>query len=143
MHVNPILGKLPITSVKKHEIVRLRDAIATGVTAMKVKTKSRGIQEVKGGIGAARRTIAMLKSVFAYAIDLELLEKNPCHGVRIPPGVQRERYLTQAEAQRLGDVLSAFETRGDPQIGPRRIYANLAPVKGKKGRYVLLWNAKD
>ena len=31
-------------------------------------------------------------------------------------------------------------TLADPQIGPRRVYANLAPVKGKKGRHVLLWN---
>ncbi len=31
-------------------------------------------------------------------------------------------------------------TLSDPQIGPRRIYANLAPVKGKKGRHVILWN---
>ena len=32
-------------------------------------------------------------------------------------------------------------TLSDPQIGPRKVYANLAPVKGKKGRHVLLWNA--
>tara|TARA_R110002051_G_C8761387_1_gene501733 strand:- start:6530 stop:6850 length:321 start_codon:yes stop_codon:yes gene_type:complete len=31
-------------------------------------------------------------------------------------------------------------TLADPQIGPRRIYANLAPVKGKKGKHVILWN---
>ena len=29
-------------------------------------------------------------------------------------------------------------TLADPQIGPRKIYANLAPVKGKKGRHVIL-----
>jgi uncharacterized protein (DUF736 family) len=34
-------------------------------------------------------------------------------------------------------------TLADPQIGPRKIYANLAPVKGKKGRFVLLWNPKE
>lgn len=34
-------------------------------------------------------------------------------------------------------------TLADPNIGPRKVYANLAPVKGKKGRYVLLWNPKD
>ena len=34
-------------------------------------------------------------------------------------------------------------TLADPQIGPRKVYANLAPVKGKKGRFVLLWNTKD
>ena len=31
-------------------------------------------------------------------------------------------------------------TLADPQIGPRRVYANLAPVKGKAGRHVILWN---
>ena len=31
-------------------------------------------------------------------------------------------------------------TLSDPQIGPRKLYANLAPVKGKKGRHVILWN---
>lgn len=40
-----------------------------------------------------------------------------------------------------GDYVSL--TLADPQIGPRKVYANLAPVKGKKGRYVLLWNPKD
>ena len=34
-------------------------------------------------------------------------------------------------------------TLADPQIGPRKIYANLAPVKGKKGRHVILWNPRD
>ncbi|HAE28804.1 DUF736 family protein [Hyphomonas adhaerens] len=34
-------------------------------------------------------------------------------------------------------------TLADPNIGPRKVHANLAPVKGKKGRYVLLWNPKD
>lgn len=31
-------------------------------------------------------------------------------------------------------------TLADPQIGPAKIYANLAPVKGHKDRYVILWN---
>ena len=31
----------------------------------------------------------------------------------------------------------------DPQIGPRKIFANLAPVKGEKGRHVILWNPQD
>ena len=31
-------------------------------------------------------------------------------------------------------------TLADPLIGPRKIYANLAPVKGEEGRCVILWN---
>ena len=34
-------------------------------------------------------------------------------------------------------------TLAGPQIGPRKIFANLAPVKGRKGRHVILWNPKD
>ncbi len=34
-------------------------------------------------------------------------------------------------------------TLADPQIGPRKIFANLAPVKGKPGRHVILWNPRD
>lgn len=31
-------------------------------------------------------------------------------------------------------------TLADPHLGPRRIFANLAPVKGREGRHVILWN---
>jgi len=31
-------------------------------------------------------------------------------------------------------------TLANPQFGPHRIYANLAPVKGDDGRHVILWN---
>lgn len=34
-------------------------------------------------------------------------------------------------------------TLADPQIGPRKIFANLAPVNGKEGRHVILWNPRD
>ncbi|MEL7033924.1 MAG: DUF736 domain-containing protein [Pseudomonadota bacterium] len=34
-------------------------------------------------------------------------------------------------------------TLADPQIGPRKIFANLAPLKGQDGRHVILWNPRD
>lgn len=34
-------------------------------------------------------------------------------------------------------------TLADPAIGPRKIYANLAPVKGEEGRHVILWNPQS
>ncbi|MGE0184054.1 MAG: DUF736 domain-containing protein [Parvularculaceae bacterium] len=34
-------------------------------------------------------------------------------------------------------------TFADPQIGPRKIYANLAPVKGKEGRHIILWSPRN
>ena len=34
-------------------------------------------------------------------------------------------------------------TLADPQIGPRKVFANLAPVKDKPGRHVILWSPRD
>lgn len=34
-------------------------------------------------------------------------------------------------------------TLADPLIGDRRIFANIAPVKGQDGRHVILWNPKS
>lgn len=142
-HVNPILGKMRITEVKKQHILRLRDGVTRGETAFTKKTGARGIQEVKGGAGTAKRSIAMLKSVFAYALDLELLEKNPCIGVRIPPGVQRERYLTQAEAKKLGNVLSEWEARGEA-LNAIRIIRLLSLTGARRGEIVeLRWSEID
>lgn len=30
-----------------------------------------------------------------------------------------------------------------PQLEPRKIYANMVPMKGKRGRHVILWSARD
>ena len=38
------------------------------------------------------------------------------------------------------EYLSA--TLSNPAFGDKEIYANLAPVKGEDGKFVLLWNAK-
>jgi len=74
---------------------------------------------------------------------LSCWRRTPCHGVRIPPAVQRKRYLTQAEAQRLGDVLSAFETRGDPQ-GAIRVIRLLSLTGARRGEILeLKWSEVD
>ena len=31
-------------------------------------------------------------------------------------------------------------TLADPQIGPSKVYANIAPIKGQDGQHVILWN---
>ncbi len=110
-HVLPILGSRRITELKRYDIERLRDAITRGDTRVTKTTKLRGKREVKGGAGTATRTVSMLKSVFGYAIDRELLEKNPCDGIRLVPSKKRERYLSVAEAARLGETLSRWESK--------------------------------
>lgn len=110
IHALPILGKHEIAELKRSDINFLRDEISRGATSVKKKTKPRGVRNVTGGAGTAARTVAVLSSVFSYAIDEELIEINPCRGVKVKPAGRSERFLSEAEAARLGEVLNGWDT---------------------------------
>lgn len=111
IHVLPILGNKPIDEIKLADIANVRDQITSGTTRTFQKTKARGVRRVTGGAGTAKRTIGILSSVFSYAVEIELLDRNPCKGVRLAPSKSSERFLSEAEAGRLGAVLTKWETR--------------------------------
>ena len=110
IHALPILGKRLVIELKRSDITFLRDEISRGATSVRKKTKPRGVRNVTGGAGTAARTVAVLSSVFSYAIDEELMETNPCRGVKVKPAGRRERFLSEAEAARLGEVLNGWDT---------------------------------
>lgn len=115
VQVNPILGKLPITSGKKHEIIRLRDAIATGALVMMNLTAPIRIEK------NADQKMPTQPDYRFLAGDIE---------TEIGGG-----WIVQAQS--IGREYISL-TLVEPQIGPRKVQANLAPAKGRKGRYVLL-----
>lgn len=88
----------------KADIERLQDAITEGRTAVTKKTKRRGVRKARGGAGTAGRA----SSVFAHAVDHELISRNPCRGVKVQPSRKCERYLSRGKAVRLGKVLAAW-----------------------------------
>jgi integrase len=113
IHVLPLLGDKPINQIKLADIANVRDQITKGATRTQKKTKPRGVRRVSGGSGTAKRTIGILSSVFAYAVEHEILDRNPCKGVRLAPSKSNERFLTEAEAGRLGEVLKNWESRAN------------------------------
>ncbi len=113
IHVLPLLGDKPINQIKLADIANVRDQITSGATRTQKKTKPRGVRRASGGAGTAKRTIGILSSVFAYAVEHEILDRNPCKGVRLAPSKSNERFLTEAEAGRLGEVLKNWESRAN------------------------------
>lgn len=54
----------------------------------------------------ANRVLAILSSLFKYAIELDLIESNPCAGVRnLPENKSRDRFLHPDEYKRFVNVL--------------------------------------
>lgn len=95
-HVRPLIGKLRLSELDRARIEKLRDDVASGKTAMRTKTKPRGVSNVAGGEGAATRTLRTLSSILGYAVDAGYVEANPCLGVRKTPDKARERFLSDS-----------------------------------------------
>ncbi len=106
-HIRPLIGRYRVRTFTKRATERFMQDIIDGKTAGNIKTKSRGVARVRGGAGAAARTTGLLGGIFAFAVNRELRVDNPVHGVVRPKDQRRERFLSNAEFQRLGLVLNS------------------------------------
>lgn len=104
-HIKPILGSMSVAAVTREDIDAFMHKVAEGKTARKSKTKLRKTTHVRGGKGAATRTVGLLGAIFTYAVRHGVRPDNPARGVvRFADG-QRERRLTDAEYKALGKAL--------------------------------------
>ena len=94
-HVLPALGRVPLASLERAQVAALH----------------RGLHETPAAANAALR---VLSSMFEAAGDRGLVAEgtNPCRGVAQYPRRRRERFLTEAEFERLGCALDALEAEG-------------------------------
>ena len=111
-HIKPLLGSLKIRNLNRTEIERFLHAVAEGRTARTVKTKARGVAVVKGGQGAATRTVGLLGGILSFAVRRDLLPSNPVHGVERFKDKSSERFLTTNEIGQLGQALEACRADG-------------------------------
>jgi integrase len=104
-HVKPLLGRLAVTAVTRNDVEAFMHAVAEGKTTSNTKTKPRGVARVRGGRGAASRTVGLLGAIFSYAAKHGMRQDNPVRGVvRFADG-KRERRLADEEYRMLGDAL--------------------------------------
>jgi len=107
-HIRPLLGAMKVSAVTRADVERFMHAVAEGKSARRAPTgKKRGLSHVRGGKGAASRTVGLLGALFTYAAQRGMRSNNPVTGtVRYADG-RRERRLSDAEYNALGRGLSA------------------------------------
>ena len=116
-HLRPLLGKLRADRIGRAEIERMRNAIAAGKTAEKIASaeKRRPGSVATGGKGAAAQCVALVSSIYAFAIGRGLSADNPARGVKKAPVRKVERFLSEAEIARLAEALEAeAQQSGNP-----------------------------
>jgi integrase len=113
-HIKPLLGKLKVAAVTERDVERFRDMVAEGATRARIKTGKHGLARVTGGRGTATRTMALIGSIFTYAIKRGLRANNPAHGVERHAYGTRNRRLSEAEYASLGEVLRSMPATAWP-----------------------------
>ncbi|MBN8977224.1 MAG: tyrosine-type recombinase/integrase [Rhizobiales bacterium] len=113
-HIKPLLGRKRVAAVTSLDVKTFMKNVANGKTARDVKTGKRGRSIVRGGKGAATRTVRLLGGIFTFAVEHKYRTDNPVHGVEKYPDGRNERYLTTAELNRLGTAIHEGETAGIP-----------------------------
>ena len=110
-HIKPVLGRLSVASVTREDVDAFMHAVAEGKTAGKTKTAKKGGAHVRGGRGAASRTVGLLGAIFSYAARHRMRADNPVRGVvRFADG-KRQRRLSEAEYGALGEALRKGEAQ--------------------------------
>jgi hypothetical protein len=65
-HVKPLLGRRSVKSITRSDVEAFMYSIAEGKTAKRSPTeKKRGLSNVRGGKGAATRTVGLLGAIFS------------------------------------------------------------------------------
>jgi integrase len=125
-HIRPMLGQMKAAAVTRADVESFMRSVAEGKTAARVKTdKQRGLSNVRGGRGAASRTVGLLGAIFTYAVRHGMRSDNPVHGVMRPADGRRERRLSEQEYAALGAGLRKAADQGiwPPAIAVARFLA--------------------
>jgi integrase len=97
-HIKPLLGRRAVSSISRSDIESFMHSVAEGKTATRGKTgKKRGLAIVRGGKGAATRTVGLLGAIFTYAVRRGIRIDNPVRGVERFADGQRLRRLSEDE----------------------------------------------
>lgn len=116
-HLRPLLGRLRADTIGRADVERMRNAVAAGKTAEKIGIgeKRRAGSIAKGGRGAAAQCVALISSIYAFAIARGLCADNPARGVKKASVRKVERFLSETEIACLSQALEAeTERSGNP-----------------------------
>lgn len=106
-HIKPLLGAKKQASVTRDDITALLREIAAGKSAKRTKLGFRSVSNIRGGKGAATRTVGLLGGIFTFAIEKKLRTDNPVTGVKRFPDQKSQNYLSDGEIGKLGSALQA------------------------------------
>jgi integrase len=106
-HIIPLIGTIATRDLRRTDVQRMADAIASGKTAGVFKGKPRGRAVVTGGTGTAARVVELLGGIYSWGEKRDLVPAgaSPTRGIETAKGEAKDRNLSTEELTALGRVL--------------------------------------
>ncbi|MDQ6434372.1 site-specific integrase [Mesorhizobium sp. LHD-90] len=112
-HLKPLLGKTLVEALTVEKAKKCFADIRDGKTAVREKMGKRALARVRGGEGAARKSLRLLKSVLAWARDdAKLITIHPLEKFATGPDGERDAIIEDAaEYSRVFATIADLETK--------------------------------
>jgi integrase len=142
-HIVPLIGTVSAKDLKRSDVQRMADAIASGATRGVFKGKQRGRAVVTGGAGTAARVVELLGGIFSWGRKRDLVPggQSPTRGVETMRGEPKERVLSPAEVRALGGAIRAHEAQAPMAAAAIRLIAMTGMRRAEACR--LRWRELD
>ncbi|WP_099864949.1 tyrosine-type recombinase/integrase [Pararhizobium haloflavum] len=128
-HIKPLLGRHIAREVKRTDIEQLRNGVVAGKAARDKKLGYRSRSIVKGGKGAATRTLGLLGAIFAWGVEAGHVATNPVRGVRRFSDNQKKALLSGEQYHLLAKSLSFLESKRDRNGKPLHSAIGIAAIR--------------
>lgn len=109
-HILPQIGGMKVMNLTRLDAAKAINAIKEGKIKHKYKSDNlRGVVDIKGGEGAARRTLATARAMFNWGIIHCGIDINPFRNMNLGTQKTRERFLSHEEANSLIEAINQLE----------------------------------
>lgn len=109
-HLRPLLGTKIAETLTRDDLKAAHSAIVAGKTAVRAKTKARGLAKVTGGAGAADKSILLMSAAFNWAIGEKYLTSNPAADMKFAASGVRDTVLSGPDDyKRLFEALQTLQ----------------------------------
>jgi site-specific recombinase XerD len=123
-HIVPLIGAVLAKDLKRSDVQRMSDGIASGATGGIFKGKQRGRAVVTGGAGTASRVVELLGGIYSWAQKRDLVPgPSPTRGVETMRGEPKQSVLSPAQIRALGKAIRSHEGQSPMAAAAIRLIA--------------------
>lgn len=117
LNIKPMIGNLIIKDIRRGDMQRFYNDLVVGKSLGRKLKRNSGYKY----IGIADRAMRVLSGMFEYAIDLNIIEHNPCMRLKKLPPKTKDIFLDSNEIKTFGHILNTCNYKDEYSLNILRL----------------------